>query len=37
MWCNHPLSQRNKTTKKAVGMEVGGDGEWGGKKFENGR
>ena len=26
LWCNHPLSQRNKTIKKVVGMEVAGDG-----------
>ena len=24
---DHPFSQKNKTTKKAVEMEVGGDGE----------
>ena len=22
MWHNHPFSQRNKTTKRAVGVEV---------------
>ena len=27
MWHDHPFSQRNKSTKKAVEMEVGGDGE----------
>ena len=25
-WCDHPFSQRNKTTKRAVGMKVGGVG-----------
>ena len=30
LWCNHPLSQRNKTIKKVVGMEVAGDGKRGG-------
>ena len=25
-WRDHPLSQRNKTTKGAMGVEVGGDG-----------
>ena len=27
MWHDHPFSQRNKTTKRAVGLEVGEDGE----------
>ena len=22
MWCNHPFSQRNKATKKAVEIEI---------------
>ena len=26
MWCYHPFMQRNKTAKRAVGMEFGGDG-----------
>lgn len=26
MWCDHPFSQRNKTTKRAVKVEVGGEG-----------
>ena len=25
MWQNHPLSQRNKTTERTVGVGVGGD------------
>ena len=25
MWHNHPVSQRNKTTKRAIGVEVGGN------------
>ena len=25
MWCNHPFSQRSKTTERAVGVGVGGD------------
>ena len=25
MWCDNPFSQRNKTIKRAVGIEVGGD------------
>ena len=29
MWHDHPFSQRNKTTKIALGVEVGGDGEGG--------
>ena len=24
MWCDHIFSQRNKTTKRAEGVEVGG-------------
>ena len=33
MWCDHPFSPRNKTTKRAVKVEVGGEGrEW--TKFE---
>ena len=27
MWHDYPFSQRNKTTKRAVGLEVGEDGE----------
>ena len=27
MWRDHPLSQRNMTTERAVGMGVGGDRE----------
>ena len=27
MWCDHPLSQRNRTTKRTVGVGVGGDRE----------
>ena len=29
MWHNHPFSQRNKTTERAVGVGVGGKREWG--------
>ena len=37
MWCNHPFSQRNKRTKRAVGVEVGGDGKGvAGSKLEKG-
>ena len=35
MWCNHPFSQRNKATEKAVEVEVGDDGD-GQTKFEKG-
>ena len=27
LWHDYPFSQRNKTTKRAVGLEVGEDGE----------
>ena len=41
MWCDHPLSQRNMTTERAVGMGVGGDrkveAEGGWTKFGKGR
>ena len=30
MWHNQPLNQKSKSTKKAVGMEVGGDDKWAG-------
>ena len=41
MWHNHPFSQRNKTTERAVGVGVGCKREWGGgggdwAKFEKG-
>ena len=41
MWCNHPFSQKNKTTERAVGVGVGDDREGGGggrgwTKFEKG-
>ena len=40
MWRDHPFSQRNKTTERAVGVGVGGDKEEGGgggwTKFEKG-
>ena len=29
MWRNYPFSQRNKITKRAVGVDVGGDGDGG--------
>ena len=38
MWRDHLFSQRNKTTKRAVGLQVGGDGEGGfgqGRKRKN--
>ena len=35
MWCDHPFSQRNNATKRAVGVEVGGGGG-GWKKFVKG-
>ena len=25
MWCDHPFSQRNRTTERTVGMRVGDD------------
>ena len=36
MWHNHPLSKKNKVTKRKVVVEVGGKmvGEWGWTKFE---
>ena len=36
---DHPFSLRNKTTKRTVGVEVGGDGEggWGWTEFDTGR
>ena len=36
MCCDHPLSQRNKITELAVGVEVGGHMEGEGVKFEKG-
>ena len=30
MWRDHPFRQRNKTSERAVGVRVGGDGERGG-------
>ena len=32
MWRDHPFSQKNRTTERTVGVEVGGDREmgWGG-------
>ena len=36
-WHKHPLSQRNKITKRAVGLKVKGDREGGSTKFEKGR
>ena len=29
MWCEHPFSQRNRTTERTVGVRVGGDRKWG--------
>ena len=34
MWHDHPFSQRNRTTEKAVGMEVRGDREAGERGFD---
>ena len=37
MWRDHPFSQRNKATERAVGVEVGDEeegGGGGGTKFE---
>ena len=39
MWRDHPFSQRNRTTERTVGMEVGGDrdvGRGGWTTFEKG-
>ena len=36
MWHDHPFSQRNKTTERVAGVEVGGDREGGWTKFEKG-
>ena len=39
MWHDHPFSQRNRTTERTVGVEVGGDrevGVTGWTKFEKG-
>ena len=36
MWHDHPSSQRNKTTKRAVGVEVGGKGGGGGQNLKKG-
>ena len=30
MWHDHPFSQRNRTTERSVGLQVGGDREMGG-------
>ena len=30
LWCDHPFSQRNRTTKRTVAVGVGGDRELGG-------
>ena len=35
MWRDHPFSQKNKTTKRAVGVGVGGDREGGGRVGQN--
>ena len=37
MWCNDPpIQPKNKTTKRAVGVKVGGDGEGVWTKSEEG-
>ena len=35
MWCDHPFSQRNKATKRALRLKVGGK-DGGRTKFEKG-
>ena len=35
VWCDHPFSQRNKATKRALGTEFGGEGR-GWAEFEKG-
>ena len=35
MWRDHPFSQRNKTTERTVGMEVGGDRDVGESGLDN--
>ena len=30
MWCDHPFSQRNRTTERKVGVGVGNDSKVGG-------
>ena len=39
IWCDHPFSQRNRTTERTVDVRIGGDREVGGEcwtKFEKG-
>ena len=36
MWPDHPFSQRNKITKRAVGLKVSGEGKGGLNKIEKG-
>ena len=35
MWCDHPFSQRNRTTERRVEVGVGGDREVGGEGGQN--
>ena len=35
MWHDHPFSQRNKATKRALELEVGGKIGWGGRVKQN--
>ena len=35
MWCDHPFSQRKRTTERTLGVEVGGDREVGGGCGQN--
>ena len=35
MWRDHPFSQRNKATERAVGVEVGDEEEGGGGGGQN--
>ena len=34
MWHDYLLGQRNKTTERSKGVQVGGNGGWGWTKFE---
>ena len=36
MWHDHPFSQRNKTTERALGLWVGGNRKGGWTQFEKG-
>ena len=34
MWRDHPFSQRNRTTERTVGVEVGGDRQMGERRLD---